>query len=77
MKRWKEKKITRFMMGLAIVMLILTAAPYQLEARVCERALQSCLVDAVITSFFGGPGAGGAWATGCSIGYAWCLRYID
>ena len=77
MKGLKSKKMTKVMVGaLAALVFILAAAPYHLDAGICEKAFQRCMVDATISGLFGGPGTGSAYAAGCGIGYAWCLRYI-
>lgn len=68
------------LLGLVLVIgmvFILTQAPI-LEAKEadCQGALARCGVTAVMASI-GSPLLGAAIASGCLIGYSWCLQYFN
>ena len=92
MKISKGKKAKKFTaVALALFTLMLIAAPHQVFAGECERALLKCAVDAGIATLLGtiagmfsgnivgaliGAGtAGGSYLTWCFIGYDFCKRY--
>lgn len=92
MKISKGKKAKKFTAGaLALFTLMLIAAPHQVLAGECDRALLKCAVDAWIATLLGtiaglfsgnivgaliGAGtAGGSYLTWCLIGYDFCKRY--
>ncbi|MFC2157907.1 hypothetical protein ACFLT9_08735 [Acidobacteriota bacterium] len=73
-KRKSEfRSITAIVLLLAVVLM---AVPSISEAKVCESALERCLIDAVfaaIVSF--NPGVLFGYGAGCVMGYEWCLLY--
>ena len=88
----RRKKAGKFTATILILFtLVLIAAPQQLFAGVCEKALASCLIDAGITTILGAIGgmfagnilgalagagtAGGSYLSWCLIGYDFCNRY--
>jgi hypothetical protein len=94
MDNLRGKKTKKLIAGALSLFLFMTiAAPHQLFAGQCERALKKCLIDAGIAtimgaiagsfsgnfigSFFGAVAAGGSYATMCLAGYDFCNRYLD
>ncbi len=92
MNNLKRKKTKKLIAGVLVLFLFtMIAAPDQLHARSCRRALMSCMVDAgkatvlgaiagffsgnIICSILGAAAAGGAYATMCLSGYDFCKRY--
>lgn len=87
----KTKKLITGALSLFLFMMI--AAPDQLSAGRCERALIDCLIDAgiatamgavagffsahLVGSLIGAAVAGGSYATMCLAGFDFCLRYVD
>jgi len=88
-RRKKAGKFTAII--LILFTLVLIAAPHQLFAGVCEKALVSCAIDAGIITILGAIGgmfagnllgaaagagtAGGSYLSWCLIGYDFCKRY--
>ena len=90
MKRLKEKKLNKFLLGILILSIFsLTIGTHELSAGVCEKAFMKCLVDDVIASIatlIGGVPTGMPWLglvvwTGfsqfCIDGFFWCLDYYE
>ncbi len=92
MNNLKGKKTKKLIAGVLFVFLfMMIAAPDQLYAGRCGRALRDCMVDAgivtvlgaiggffsgnIIGSILGAAAAGGAYATMCLSGYDFCKRY--
>jgi hypothetical protein len=92
MNNLKGKKTKKLIAGVLVLFLFtMIAAPGQLYARGCTRALIDCMVDAgtatvmgaiagffsgnIIGSFLGAAAAGGSYATMCLSGYDFCKRY--
>ncbi len=92
MNNLKGKKTKKLITGVLLLFLFtMIAAPDQLNARSCGRALLSCIVDAgkatvlgaiagffsgnIIGSMLGAAAAGGSYATMCLSGYHFCKRY--
>ena len=70
----KYKKI----MGALLLFLMAHALFLPLHAvRICDEALSECASDALVTLIFGGPHAFALYASGCLMGYSWCLKYVD
>ncbi len=94
MNNLKGKKAKKLIAGaLSLFLFMMIAAPHQLSAGECERALKRCIIDAGIAtimgaiagsfsgnfigSLFGAAAAGGSYATMCLAGFDFCKRYID
>jgi hypothetical protein len=92
MNNLKGKKTKKLIAGVLFLLLFtMIAAPDQLYARRCTRALMDCMVDAgiatvmgaiagffsgnIIGSMLGAAAAGGSYATMCLGGYDFCKRY--
>ena len=92
MNNLKGKKTKKLIAGVLVLFLFtMIAAPGQLYARGCTRALIDCMVDAgtatvmgaiagffsgnIIGSILGAAAAGGSYATMCLSGYDFCKRY--
>lgn len=60
---------------LVLCLLIILIHPLTVSAQVCEEALESCAVEAVVSGLFGGIQAMAAHAMWCTVGYQWCLKY--
>jgi hypothetical protein len=92
MNNLKGKKTKKLIAGVLVLFLFtMIAAPGQLYARGCTRALIGCMVDAgtatvmgaiagffsgnIIGSILGAAAAGGSYATMCLSGYDFCKRY--
>jgi len=92
MNNFKGKKAKKLIAGVLFLFLFtMMAAPDQLYAGRCTRALMNCMIDAgiatglgAIAGFFssniagamlGAATAGGAYAAMCIGGYDFCLRY--
>ena len=92
MNNLKGKKTKKLIAGVLVLFLFtMIAAPGQLYARACTRALIDCMVDAgtatvmgaiagffsgnIIGSILGATAAGGSYATMCLGGYDFCKRY--
>jgi hypothetical protein len=92
MNNLKGKKTKKLIAGVLVLFLFtMVAAPDQLYARGCRRALMDCMVDAgtatvmgaiagffsgnIIGSILGATAAGGSYATMCLGGYDFCKRY--
>ena len=60
-----------------VAAVVLTAIPQQSEAsEVCQRALEKCTVDAIISFLLGGGLTAGIMMSGCLNGYSFCLKYL-
>lgn len=60
-----------------VAAVILTAFPQQAQAsEVCQRALEKCTVDAIISFLLGGGLTAGIMMSGCLNGYSFCLKYL-
>ena len=94
MNNLKGKKTKKFITGVLVLFLFtMIAAPDQLYAGQCARALMACMVDAgiatvmgaiagffsgnIIGSLLGATAAGGSYSTMCLGGYDFCKRYYD
>jgi hypothetical protein len=75
MKRFQTQKGKAILSGLLVFIFLISAFAPALDAGVCERALQKCMVDAGIAGLTGGAFAGFSWAALCLTGYEWCLHY--
>lgn len=92
MNNFKEKKTKKLIAGvLFLLLLTVIAAPDQLYADVCSRALEDCMLDAGIVAVLGGiagffsgniwgsllgaAATGAAYSTMCLAGYDFCKRY--
>ena len=92
MNNLKGKKTKKFIAGVLFLFLFtMIAAPDQLYARGCGRALMRCMVDAgiatvlgaiagffsgnIIGSMLGAAAVGGSYSTMCLSGYDFCKRY--
>jgi len=92
MKNLKGKKTKKLIAGVLFLFLFtMIAAPDQLYARSCARALMDCMVDAgiatvlggiagffsanIIGSVLGAAAVGGSYSTMCLGGYDFCKRY--
>lgn len=71
----RAKRNKRVFGLLVLGLLVLLAHPFMATAGVCEEAVGRCVVEAVISGIFGGSPALFAHATGCVVGYQWCLKY--
>lgn len=94
MNNLKGKKAKKLIAGaLALFLFMMIAAPHQLFAGRCERALKRCMIDAgivaimgaiagffsgnLIGSIFGAAAAGGSYATMCLGGFDFCKNYYE
>ena len=92
MNNLKGKKTKKLIAGILFLLLFtMIAAPDQLYARGCTRALLNCMVDAgiatvmgaiagffsgnIIGSMLGAAAAGGSYSSMCLSGYDFCKRY--
>jgi len=92
MNNLKGKKTKKLIAGVLVLFLFtMIAAPDQLYAGRCTRALLNCMVDAgtatvmgaiagffsgnIIGSILGAAAVGGSYATMCLGGYDFCKRY--
>jgi hypothetical protein len=69
----------RFQMKIVVslFLVVLIFSPVLAADNDCEAAFTRCGADALITAVISGPGAGIVYATGCFLGYTWCLKYYD
>jgi len=61
--------------GLIVCVCFFLVFSVNASADVCEKALSRCAVDAVIAGLFSGPQSFLLYASGCFMGYSWCLKY--
>jgi len=61
----------------SLLLVVLIVSPVLVAGKECEEAFMRCGADALITAVISGPGAGIVYATGCLLGYTWCLKYYD
>lgn len=73
LRKNKNKKVLTAVLTLFV--LVLASAPYALDAGVCEKALVKCSVDVVIIGILSGFQSAAIYASGCLLGYSWCLQY--
>lgn len=73
-KSWKE------LLALTLIVLlftVITTTPVLEAAKAdCERGYFKCMVTAALLTI-GSIGAGASWAVFCSVGYGWCLEFMD
>jgi hypothetical protein len=61
--------------GLIFCLFLFSASLFASEKEECDRALTKCSVDAVIAGILSGPQTFLLFASGCLMGYTWCLKY--
>jgi hypothetical protein len=63
--------------GLILSLIVVFSTPGFASKQDCEDALIKCGVDATVAGLFSGPQTFLAYATGCLMGYSWCLKYYN
>ena len=74
----KHKKIgfKKFLAGVLVLALFgVLSMPTYGSGDVCYDALEKCAVQAIMAGMFGGMNSFASYASGCFIGYDWCLKY--
>ncbi len=66
----------RFLAGVLVLALLgVVSVSAQDNTSICGHALEKCAVQAIMAGMFGGLNSFAAYASGCFIGYDWCLKY--
>ena len=66
----------RFLIGVLVIALVgVVSVSAQGNNEICGQALEKCAVQAVMAGMFGGMNSFAAYASGCFMGYNWCLKY--
>ncbi len=71
----KQSRKVSLLLGLMIILLVFNGFSQEQEFGACEKALGTCILYSIrqlpnFVQFFNGVAY-------CSIGYAFCLKYID
>jgi len=62
--------------GVVLLLIFMVAIPQTLTAGVCEKALEKCMLNAVITGLFSlNPTIFAYYSASCLLGYSFCLKY--
>ncbi len=61
--------------GLIFCLFLFGPSLFASEKEECDKALVKCSVDAVIAGILSGPQTFLLFASGCLMGYTWCLKY--
>jgi len=71
------KRVLRcIVVGMMIVLMGMVAWIPVLQAKeACDEALVDCMTDAAHILLSGSLSTFGVFATGCAMGYSWCLKY--
>ncbi len=69
-------RFKRFLAGVLVLVLFgAVTVSAQDNVDICSLALEKCAVQAVMAGMFGGMNSFASYASGCFIGYDWCLKY--